>query len=157
MYICMHVSVCVCVHMYVGMYVYMWCKLNHNRKHILCVSYTVVIMYAALIIFGAVCVIYIIYCLSWGFYGCDKTPRPKSICTTKINLQRKGFILSSSLELIIQGSQGTNREGETDAEATVTCWLAFHGLFSLLSYDTRKSSPGVAPAQQAEPSDVNHQ
>lgn len=83
MYICMHVYVCVCVHMYVGMYVYMWCKLNHNRKHILCVSYTVVIMYAALTIFSAVCVIYIIYCLSWGFYGCDKTPRPKSICREK--------------------------------------------------------------------------
>lgn len=54
------------------MYVYMWGKLNHNRKHILCVNYTVVTMYAVLLYLVHLCSI--IYCLSWGFYDCDKNP-----------------------------------------------------------------------------------
>lgn len=60
---------------------------------------------------------------------------------TKSNLQWKGFILSYSLQSIIEGSQGRNSRKEAGGrnrstnyeEMMLTGFLALHGLLSLCS------------------------
>ena len=83
-----------------------------------------------------------------------------SIASTMHNDQKaswgesESFAYPSTSPFIIEGCQDTNpSRGETWRQEPMqrswrgaACWIASHGLLSLLSYRTRTTSPGMAPS-----------
>lgn len=81
--------------------------------------------------------------------------------TTKSDLGRKGFVLSYSLQVIIQGSQG-RRNLKQEPEGRSYCRdqgvVLCTGLLRLLSYTPQDHMPkGCATHQCVGPFHINHQ
>lgn len=143
-YVCFYVYVCVCVYVYVCMYIcaclytyvclHVWCKLNHNRKHILCVNYTMVIMYGAWLLYLVQFVLSMLYTVLAG------------VSVALIKLHDQNQFAEKTVYFILQ--LGAHHAGKSGQELGGRNWCRGHSYllacFSWLVQPAFVQHPGKA-------------